>query len=79
MLKSVLLAEIAGWTAAHFRRASLLLVAGVVIAYQAIGTLGEWVLLGDFRAAVPGFSHRAAGMLLQIFGGWAFIKFVIRK
>lgn len=79
MLKSVLLAGIAGWTAARFRRASLLLVAGVVIAYQTVGTLGEWVLLGDFRAAVQDFRIGLPGMLLQIFGGWAFIKFVIRK
>ena len=79
MLKSVLLAGIAGWTAARFRRASLLLVAGVVIAYQTVGTLGEWVLLGDFRAAVQDFRIGLPGMLLQIFGGWAFIQFVIRK
>ena len=50
-----------------------------MIAYQAVGTLGEWVLLGDFRTAVQDFRIGLPGMLLQIFGGWAFIKFVIRK
>ena len=79
VLKSVLLAGIAGWTAAHFRRASLLLVAGVVLAYQVLGTLGEWALVGDLRAAAQDLRIGLPGILLQIAGGWAFINYVIRK
>ena len=79
LLKSALLAGAAGYAAARFRRASLALLAAVVLFYQAVGTLGEWVLVGSFFAAAQDFRIGLPGMLLQIFGGWAFINFVIRK
>ena len=79
LLKSVLLALAAGWTAARFRRTSLLLLAGVVVAYQVLGTLGEWALVGDLRTALQDFRIGLPGMLLQVFGGWAVINLVIRK
>ena len=79
LLKSVLLAGAAGYAAARFRRASLALLAAVVLFYQAAGTLGEWALTGSFHAAVQDFRIGLPGMLLQIFGGWAFINFIIRK
>ena len=65
VLKSVLLAGAAGYAAVLF--------------YQAAGTLGEWALTGSFHAAVQDFRIGLPGMLLQIFGGWAFINFIIRK
>ena len=68
-----------GMPAARFRRASLALLAAVVLFYQAAGTLGEWALTGSFHAAVQDFRIGLPGMLLQIFGGWAFINFIIRK
>jgi len=74
LLKSVVLALVASWTAARFRRASLLLLAGVVLAYQTVGTLGEWALAGDFRTAAQDFRLGLPGMLLQIAGGWALIN-----
>lgn len=76
VLKSVLLAGAAGYAAARFRRASLALLAAVVLFYQAAGTLGEWALAGSFHAAVQDFRIGLPGMLLQIFGGWAFINFI---
>ena len=79
VLKSVLLAGAAGYAAARFRRASLALLAAVVLFYQAAGTLGEWALAGSFHTAVQDFRIGLPGMLLQIFGGWAFINFIIRK
>ena len=74
LLKSVVLALAAGWAAAHYRRASLLLLAGVVLASQGIGTLGEWALTGDLQAAAQDFRLGLPGMLLQVFGGWAVIN-----
>lgn len=79
VLKSVLLAGAAGYAAARFRRASLALLAAVVLFYQAAGTLCEWALAGSFHTAVQDFRIGLPGMLLQIFGGWAFINFIIRK
>lgn len=79
VLKSALLAGAAGYAAARFRRASLALLTAVVLFYQTVGTLGEWAFVGSFYAAVQDFRIGLPGMLLQIFGGWAFINFVIRK
>lgn len=79
LLKSCLLALIAGWTAAHFCRASLLLLAVVVVAYQLVGSLGEWALVGDFHAAMQDFRIGLPGMALQVVGGWAVIRYVLRR
>ncbi|MDE5637472.1 MAG: ECF transporter S component [Alistipes sp.] len=79
LLKSVLLAAAAGFAAAKYRRASLPLLAAVVAAYQTVGTLGEWAIVGDLYAAMQDFRIGIPGMLLQIFGGWAVINRIIRR
>ena len=79
LLQSCLLAGMAGWAASRFRKASLWMLAGVVLGYQTAGTLGEWAMLGDFHAAVQDFRLGLPGMLLQVFGGWLFINRLIRK
>lgn len=79
LLKSVLLALAAGYAAARFRKASLWLLAAVVLAYQIVGTLGEWALVGDLFAAVQDFRVGLPGMLLQVAGGWVVGNFLIRK
>lgn len=79
LLKSVLLAGAAGFAASHFRRVSIPLFAAVVLAYQIVGTLGEWAMVGNFHAAAQDFRIGLPGMLLQVFGGWAIVKFLIRK
>jgi hypothetical protein len=79
ILKSSLLAVIAGFTATHFKRASLLLLTAVVLSYQIIGTLCEWAIVGEFIAAVQDFRIGIPGMLLQILGGWLIINKLIQK
>lgn len=79
LLKSVLLALVAGIAAMRFRKVSLLLFAAVVGICQTIGTLGEWGIKGDFFLAVQDFRIGLPGMLLQVFGGWGIVKFFIRK
>lgn len=79
LLKSVLLAIAAGYTASHFKKASLGLLIGVVLAYQFVGTLGEWVMNGSFGLAIQDFRIGVPGMLLQIFGGWVFINKILDK
>ncbi len=79
MLKSVLLAGFAGWTASKFKKASLLMLVGVVLAYQCVGTLGEWAIKGDFFLACQDFRIGIPGMIMQILGGWAGINYLIRK
>lgn len=79
LLKSVLLALAAGYAASHFHKASLLLLTGVVLFYQLAGTLGEWLLVGDFHIALQDFRIGLPGMLMQVFGGWLFINRIIRR
>lgn len=79
LLKSVLLALVAGFTATHYKRASVLLLAGVVLAYQVVGTLGEWAMVGSFHTALQDFRIGLPGMLVQIAGGWLVVNHLIRK
>lgn len=79
ILKSSLLALFAGFTAQRFHKASLGLLIAVVLGYQIVGTLGEWILNGDFFLACQDFRIGIPGMLLQIIGGWLSINFLIRK
>ena len=79
LLKSVLLAVAAGIAASRFRKASLWLLAAVVLSYQTAGTLGEWAMKGDFYLAVQDFRIGLPGMLLQTFGGWLIINHLIRR
>lgn len=79
LLKSVLLAVFAGMAATRFKKASLWMLLAVVLAYQVIGTLGEWIMKGDFYLAVQDFRIGVPGMLMQIFGSWGIINYIIRK
>ena len=79
LLKSVLMAVIGGYVASRFHKASIILLTMVVLSYQVVGTLGEWAMKGDFWLAAQDFRIGIPEMLLQIFGGWAFINYLIRK
>ena len=70
---------VAGYAASHFRKASPGPLLGVVLAYQLVGTLGEWATKGDSWLAAQDFRIGIPGMLLQIFGSWLFINRIIRK
>lgn len=79
MAKSSLLALVAGIAAKRFGHVSLPILAGVVLSYQVAGTLAEWILTGSFAIAIQDFRIGVPGMLLQVFGGYLFIKYLIRK
>jgi len=66
MLKLVVLALAAGLTAQYFRKATLPLIVGVVLAAEIIGGIGEWALTGDIVATVSDFTIGWPGLLLQI-------------
>ncbi|MDE5837444.1 MAG: ECF transporter S component [Paramuribaculum sp.] len=73
ILKSVLLAAFAGYAAYHFKKVSLAVLAAVILSYQFVGTLGEWLIKGDFFIACQDFRIGIPGMLLQLFGARAII------
>lgn len=70
LLKSTLLAGFASLAASKVRGVKIGALAAVVIAYQGLGTLGEWALSGSFFTACQDFRIGLPGMLLQIVGGW---------
>ena len=79
LVNSALFGIAAGYAASHFKRASVGLLAAVVLAYQIVGTLGEWAIVGDFALALQDFRIGLPGMALQIVGGWFFINRLIRR
>ena len=79
LLKSVLLAAAAGFAARRFGRATLPLLAGVVLFYQTAGALGEWAFTGSAAAAVQDFRIGIPGMLAQAAGGYLTINYLLRK
>ena len=52
---------------------------GGVLTYQVVGTLGEWMYIGNFYNAIQDFRIGIPGMCLQVFGGYLFIRYLIRK
>jgi len=79
LLKSVLLAIAAGYAAHRFQRLSFGILAAVVLAYQVVGTLGEWLIVGNFFQAIQDFRIGLPGMCLQIFGGYFFLRQFLSK
>lgn len=79
LLKSVLLAVFAGVVATRVKKASIWMLLVVVMAYQIVGTLGEWVIKRDFYLAIQDFHIGVPGMLMQVFGGWIFINKLIKN
>ena len=79
LAKSTILALTAGYVAQNFQKTTITLLALVVFIYQIAGGLFEWAWTGSLVAALQDFRLGLAGMALQIFGGYAFIKYLIRK
>lgn len=78
-VKSGLLAVIAGFAAHRFRTISIPVLAGVVLAYQLIGSLIECLMVGSFYVAMQDFRIGIPGMILQVFGGYGLMKYLLRK
>ncbi len=79
LIKSVLLTSAAGYAAYKFKSFSLLTVAAVVATYQVAGSIVEWAISGSLTAALQDISLGLPGILVQIFGGYLFIKYIIGK
>lgn len=79
LVKSTILAVTAGYVAANFRKTSIALLAMVVLTYQILGGVFEWAWTGSLAAALQDFKLGLAGMALQIFGGYAFIKYLLKR
>ena len=76
LTKSVLLALAAAFVASRARRVTLLGVALAVVAYQAVGTVAEWGMSGSLTTALQDIRLGWPGILVQVFGGFAVMKYV---
>ena len=79
LVKSVLLALAASYAAARAGRVSLTAIAAAVAFYQTAGSLFEWAWTGSFAAAIQDFRMGLAGMVIQIAGVWALLKYVMKR
>ena len=74
LVKSSLLAVAAAFIANKSKSVSLLLIALTILSYQIFGGLAEWLIVGDFSAAIQDFRIGFPGMLIQLILGWALLK-----
>ena len=79
LVKSVVLAITAALIARHTQKVSLLLMFAVVLTYQFVGGIFEAIQTATITASLQDVRLGLPGLLFQIFGGWAFIRFLIRK
>ncbi len=79
MMKSILLASIAGYAAYKSNKVTLTIITGVVLSYQIIGSIFELAYTGSIDAAMQDFRIGIPGMLLQIVGGYLLIKYMLKK
>lgn len=73
-IKLALLAVIAGITAHHWKRVSLLLIIAVVLASELLGGLAELAFTGGIAATIADFTIGWPGLLLQVFGTYAILR-----
>lgn len=73
-MKSVLLAVIAGLTAARYGKLTPWLLLGVVFGYQFLGCMGEWAVTGSLYGAFQDFRIGIPGILLQLIAGYFLIS-----
>ena len=75
-IKLAVLALIAGFTAQHFKKVTLPLLIGDVLAAGLIGGLAELAQTGGIAATVQDFTIGWPGLLLQVIGAYLICKFL---
>lgn len=78
LVKSLLLAGGAALMARRMGRVTLLALVAVVLGYQVVGSLAEWAMTGSLTAAMQDFRLGLPGMALQVVGGYAVIKYLLK-
>jgi hypothetical protein len=79
LIKSTLLAVAAAYAAGYFRKVSILSLVMVVLSYQIVGTLAEWLIVQDFYVAVQDFRLGLLGMAVQVLGGYVVLKLITKS
>ena len=79
MLKSSILAGAAAYAASRHGKVTLPALTAVVLTYQIAGTAFEWLMTGSLYTALQDFRMGLPGICFQILGGWACLRFLMRK
>ena len=79
LVKSLLLAGGAALVARRMGRVTVLALVAVVLGYQVVGSLAEWAMTGSLTAAMQDFRLGLPGMVLQVVGGYAVIKYLLNN
>lgn len=79
LIKSGLLAVAAGYAAHKFGKITIPVLIGVVLSYQIVGCMAEWIMEKSFFEGIQDFRLAIPGMLLQIFGGYFVLKAIAKK
>jgi len=77
-LKLAFLALAAGLTAQYFKKVNILLLVSVVLVAELLGGLAELALTGGIAATLTDFTIGWPGLLLQVAGTWAVLKWLNR-
>ncbi len=78
LIKSCLLAIAAAYAAKRFQKISILLLVGIVVFYQLIGLLFEWIISGSFYMATQDLRLAIPGMIIQVFGIYGILKLMTK-
>lgn len=78
LVKSLLLAGGAALMARRMGRVTVLALVAVVLGYQVVGSLAEWAMTGSLTAAMQDFRLGLPGMALQVVGGYAVIRYLLK-
>ncbi len=78
LAKSTLLAGASAYAAHKFGKISIFALIGVVLSYQLIGIVVEWIAVKDFSVAVAHLRMAVPGMLIQVFGGYFVLKTIAK-
>lgn len=79
LIKSSLLAVAASLIASKVGKVTLLGVTLAVVAYQLLGGIFEWAMTGSLNAAMQDIWLGYPGIVLQILGGYAVLKYLLKK
>ena len=73
-VKLIILALVAGLAAQYYRKATLLILVGVVLMAELLGGLGEFALTGGIAATIADFAIGWPGLILQVAGTYLLVK-----
>ena len=79
LVESVVLAVVASVVAKKLEKVSMLGILLAVVAYQFIGMLLQLAITGRPDIAMNNIYMSIPGMLLQVFGGYLLMKYVLKK